>query len=122
MMLTINTFTERTEFLEAFNNRLFSSGIFNLFGYSTGALYALLLDEIGADWRYNISWNTNLSAILKEAAGITELVPFNEINLERYGYTEIRNIEEAYASEIKRLKTLAVEAFSGPILFLPWGG
>jgi len=59
-------------------------------GYTMGALYGILLSEIGADWKTGLNWNADLSILLQEAAGISELTPFYELDLERYGYSKIR--------------------------------
>jgi hypothetical protein len=58
-------------------------------GYYTGILYALLLDEFEPKWRTrNIDINsTDLGQMLQNATGLTELVP--PTDLERYGYAEI---------------------------------
>jgi hypothetical protein len=40
-----------------------------LFGYLSGALYALLLDKLGADWKGEVDPGTDLGYLLKNAAG-----------------------------------------------------
>ena len=59
-------------------------------GYTMGALYGLLLSELGADWKTALRWDSDLSTLLQEAAGITELTPFSELDLEQYGYSQNR--------------------------------
>ena len=59
------------------------------FGYDSGLLYGTLLDDFGVTWRPYVNRTTDLGAILMEALGITELIPIDEIDLEKYGYTEI---------------------------------
>ena len=59
------------------------------FGYVSGLLYGTLLDDFGVTWRPYVNRTTDLGAILMEALGITELIPIDEIDLEKYGYTEI---------------------------------
>ena len=88
------------------------------FGYHTGALYGFLLDELGVDWRQGLRFDSDLGELLKNALGFSEVVPFNEIDLERYGYSEIRPIEEAWVAEYLRMKQAAHDALSGPLLFL----
>ena len=61
----------------------------NFYGYLGGALYGILLDDVGADWRYDLWRGADLGVILQEALGITDLLPLSEIDLERYGYSEI---------------------------------
>jgi len=59
------------------------------YGYYGGALYGMLLDSFGVDWRHDVSRGTDLGRVLQEALEITEFIPFDEIDLERYGYSEI---------------------------------
>jgi len=88
------------------------------FGYHTGALYALLLDEFSIDWREGLSWETDLAALLKDGIGLTETIPFDEINVEHYGYSEIRPLEETWIAENERLIQEARDALSGPLLLI----
>jgi hypothetical protein len=111
--------------------------IVSQYGYHTGALYSLLLDEYSIDWRNRINWKieflenelgefrlegeifeSELAAILKEGIGFTEIIPFEKIVLERYGYSEIRLQEEAWIVETKRLTQEAWDALSGTLLFV----
>ncbi|MCL2621344.1 MAG: hypothetical protein FWD97_10470 [Defluviitaleaceae bacterium] len=59
-----------------------------LYGYYAGALYGILMDDFGIDWRPYVGLNIDLGHMLQEALGITELLPFDEIDVERYGYSE----------------------------------
>ena len=88
------------------------------YGYHTGALYGLLLDEFSINWREGINWHTDLAVILKKGINFETIIPFNEINLERYGYSEIRIFEEAFVAEVERLTNEAREALSGSLLFI----
>jgi len=88
------------------------------FGYHTGALYALLLDEFNIDWRIGLSWEADLAALLKEGIGLNEVIPFDAIDLERYGYSEVRFFQEEWVAETERLTQEAQDAFSGPILLI----
>ena len=59
-------------------------------GYFGGALYGMLLDDFGVDWRlYARRGVVDFGCLLREALGITELRPLDEIDLERFGYSEI---------------------------------
>jgi len=89
-----------------------------LFTYYTGAFYALLLDEFDVDWRTGLDWGDDLAAMLKVALGFERVIPFNEIDLERYGYSLIRPVEETWATEQGVLVQMAEEAFSGPLLII----
>jgi len=62
------------------------------YGYMAGALYCILLDDFEVDWRLHVGPNTDLGYILQEALGIMEFTPFNEIDVERYGYSEIAEL------------------------------
>ena len=59
------------------------------FAYVGGAAYGILLDAVGAEWRPYVDRYTDLGLMLKEALGISEFIPLDEINLERYGYSEV---------------------------------
>ena len=89
-----------------------------LFGYFTGALYGLLLDELEIDWRQGLRFDSDLGELLKNGLGFSEARPIDEIDLERYGYSEIRPIEEAWVAEHLRLIQAAFDALSGPLLLL----
>ena len=88
------------------------------FGYQAGALYGLLLDELEIDWRQGLSFDSDFGELLKNALGFSEVRAFDEINLERYGYSKIRPVEEAWVAEYLRLMQAAYDAFSGPLLLL----
>ena len=61
-----------------------------LYGYKGGALYGILLDDFGVDWRSHVDGvNTDLGYMLQSALGITEFIPFDEIYANQYGYNEL---------------------------------
>ena len=62
--------------------------IFFYYGYLAGTLYGMLLDDFDVDWRPYVERDTDLGLMLQEALGIPEMIPFDEIDLERYGYSE----------------------------------
>ena len=64
------------------------------YGYYAGALYGILLDDLGVSWRPYVESNTDLGLMLQEAVGINEMIPFDEIDLERYGYSVIMELVE----------------------------
>jgi len=55
------------------------------YGYAGGALYALLLNETGIDWKTDRHRGMDFGDLLKNAMGITELIPFDLLVLERRG-------------------------------------
>jgi len=58
--------------------------------YASGALYATLLDEFEIAWREGFRANdSDMSAILREALNMTDLTPFDELDLEQYNFAEI---------------------------------
>lgn len=59
-----------------------------LYGYYGGALYAMLLDDFGIEFRHTATRNTDMGLLLMEALDI-ELVSLDEIDLEKYGYSAI---------------------------------
>ena len=116
-VLTRNNLEDKIAVIEMYMN-MNSDHIVDQYGYHTGALYALLLDEFSIDWRSGIRWDSELAVMLKEGIGFTEIIPFDEIDLERYGYLEIRLFEEVWVAEIERLTSEAADALSGALLFL----
>ncbi|MCL2396725.1 MAG: hypothetical protein FWC93_01530 [Defluviitaleaceae bacterium] len=92
-----------------------------------GVLYALLLDEVGADWKEGLrlggGGSTDLGAVLKTAAGIVVLPSFGSIDLERYRYTRITEIENVWLENNARIVQEAYETFSGvPVLMVRVAG
>jgi len=116
-MLGFDNLHDRLTFIEDFIDSM-ATETMRGFGYYTGALYALLLDEFGVDWRSGLSWECDLTAMLKEAIGFTEATPFSEIDVERYGYSELRPAEEAWIAENERVIQRAQDALSGPLLLI----
>ena len=57
--------------------------------YRGGATYGMLLSYYGVDWRPHVHQYADLGLMLKEALGITEFIPLEDIDLERFGYSEI---------------------------------
>ncbi|MCL2619471.1 MAG: hypothetical protein FWD97_00875 [Defluviitaleaceae bacterium] len=56
--------------------------------YFTGAAYAVLLMEAGVNWQTGITFETDLAESLKEALNV-EITPFDQLDLERWGYSKI---------------------------------
>ena len=110
---------DRIALLEIYRNH---EDLSLIYFYYTGAAYALLLDEFSIEWREGIRWDTDLAEILGEGIGFTEVTPFNEIDIENYGYLEIRSLEEAWVAENERLIGEAEDALSGSLLFLDTEG
>jgi len=87
-------------------------------GYFSGALYGLLLDEFNTDWRTDaIDAHTDLGRLLQEAAEISELAP--PIDLERYGYANIVIITQSRIIEHERQVQAALDALTQPQIRLP---
>jgi len=80
-----------------------SSGLGAMFPYFTGAAYAFLLRDTGVAWQYDLTWDTDLAALLKEAVGITDLIPFDEIDLELYGYSQFAPLARAFVERFQRI-------------------
>jgi len=89
-----------------------SSGMGAMFPYFTGAAYSFLLHDTGVTWRYGLTWDTDLAALLKEAVGIEEFLCFNEIDLERYGYSQLAPVARAFTEHLQRVTEGAWE-FAG---------
>ena len=112
-----DTLKDRIALVEK-NMNMNSDHIVSQYGYHTGALYGLLLDEFAIDWRGDISWEHDLAAMLREGIRFTKTIPMKEIDLERYGYSEIRAFEETWVTETARLTQEARDALSGPLLLI----
>ncbi|MCL2169556.1 MAG: hypothetical protein FWB74_05970 [Defluviitaleaceae bacterium] len=87
--------------------------------YYTGAAYAFLLEYAGADWQNDITFYTDLAALLKEALEIESLTPFNEIDLSPYGYNEIAPAQAAWVENFLLTRQRAEEFVQGRTIFLP---
>jgi len=87
-----------------------------MFGYMSGALYGFLLDELGATWKQGLHYESDLGALLKNAAGISELKPFGDIDLDMYGFTDITAFETEWVNNHVRLLDEAQEIFSETVL------
>lgn len=90
------------------------------FGYHSGALYGFLLDEAKPEWKKNISMDTDLGKMLKEAYNVDE----SEVNIDEI--KDDYNYEEIYAYESKReeqrqqeLETLMEQYVNGKVLSMP---
>jgi hypothetical protein len=109
VMLTINSLDEKIEFFAGPVSGM-NDAPMSLFGYQSGGMYALLLELVGADWKQGLTYGTNLAALLQQALGITELTPFNQLNLEQYGYSQIASTQRAWIENRQRLMAEAEEA------------
>jgi len=93
------------------------------FGYVTGALYALLLDETGVPWKHRITGNTDLGALLQEVLGISQLPLFEDIDLSPYGYVRIARRETERQETHQRMVEGVIDAFiTQPVLRTPPAG
>lgn len=102
---------------------VYSPTLMHPFGYVTGALYAFLLDETGIPWRCQVTASTDLAQLLKEALEITELPPFDEINLLVYGYLYItRHLTERHETRQRMVEEVMDTFTTGPVLRISGGG
>lgn len=89
-----------------------------LWGYSSGAMYALLLDEFCADWRRGmIRSTTDLGQLLQYAAGIREVLP--PTDPERFGYTQITTRIAERVAEFESRALAVLDAIAQPQIRLP---
>jgi len=96
-----------------------STGLVGFFPYVSGGMYALLLRDTDADWRHDITKQTDLAALLKEAMGIDDLPPFDQLDLDRYGFAETAPRQEAWVSRFQELRQGAFDFVAGPAIKLP---
>jgi len=83
-------------------------------------LYGLLLDVFEVEWRQNFWWRTDMAQILRNALGFHVFTPFDELDLTRFNYAQIRAQEEAWVVEIERRTAEIRELFSYPTLRFCW--
>ena len=93
-----------------------STGL-SMFPYLTGAAYALLLYDTTADWRTGITFYTDLAAILQEYYGV-EVIPFEQLDLERLGYYEFAPIQHAWVLEYQAMREGAEYFHSQPWILI----
>ncbi|MCL2854636.1 MAG: hypothetical protein FWE21_03345 [Defluviitaleaceae bacterium] len=95
-------FEDIDEFLARYEamilERMETTGLNTIFPYFTGAMYALLLRDTGTEWWQNLTFATDLGGLLKEALGI-ETTPFDQLDLELWGYWEIAPGQRAWVEE-----------------------
>jgi len=82
------------------------------FGYVSGALYGLVLDAVGANWRPTLTATDDLSKILLRTLNGEPLPTYDSINLEYYGYSEIVAAEEAKAATYNALVQEMTDLFT----------
>ena len=96
---------EADKYMETAKNQ---ESIAQYFGYASGALYCLVLDEIGAEWKKDLASATDLGALLMGAVAVTKTSPLDDFNLEPYGYQEIveqvRQKEETYNAMLREFQ------------------
>jgi len=97
VMLLFDDMEDRLQFIEY---GMSTTGRISLFGYWSGALYGLLLDELGVDWRTGLAWYADLAEILQNSIDFGGAIPLAEIDLECYNYSAVRLVEEARIAEI----------------------
>ena len=83
----VDVIIERLEMLIGMSNSATRAALD--ISYAGGAAYGILLDDFGIDWRPYVDRYADLGLMLKEGLGITEFIPLEEIDLEKYGYSEI---------------------------------
>jgi len=87
------------------------------FGYYSGAMYAILLTEAGASWQQNLTLQTDLGALLQQALGV-ELLPIEQVDLERFGYSDLAPAQQAWVDEFAVLQKRAEEFYFGPKMLI----
>jgi len=73
------------------------------FGYISGSLYGLLLDNYQPNWRQNIEYKSNLGEILKDACDNQEIGDLTEKIKNKYNYASIYSNEAAIKVEKEQL-------------------
>ena len=91
-------------------------------GCTTGALYALLLTELGVDWKTDLRWNTDLASRVRNELGLDTFTPYYLLDLTPFGYNAIRADATAWVANHERLVREAHRLFSLPSLRFPREG
>lgn len=90
------------------------------FGYHSGFLYGVLLDEVDSEWKKNVKVYTDLGFELKEAYDIDDTVVNIDDIKAKYNYDDILEYEskreEKRLQEVSELKKQYVD---GKVIFLP---
>jgi len=120
--LPLDSMTDIVAYFEQYMETQIKGQAMRMFGYLTGAMYGVLLDELDVDWKQDLQWNTDLGALLQNATGFTTLAQVGTPDLERYGYTEVVAFETAWVENYERLILEAQELLSGPTLRIDRGG
>jgi len=107
-LILIRSAEERLESLEDFVGSFYNADI-SLFGYASGALYGLLLHDSGAEWRYGLTYGTDLGYLLQQAMGITRLLLLDEIDLYRYDYARLAPLQQAWVDNFIRVRDEGIE-------------
>ena len=122
LMLVVRNLDEILDYIENKIAHYAERQSLRFFGYWSGALYALLLEEVGADWKSGITYGTDLGYLLQQRLGFTELTPFEQLNLGPYGYTEIVQAQTAWIENFESILEGAGEALiNQPTLSLGGG-
>jgi hypothetical protein len=93
----------RLKWLEGLFNGWHLNSELSLFGYISGALYAMLLEEAGADWKGGLTYVTDLGHLLQQAMNITDLTPFESLDLEKYGYSQVAPLQTEWANNFEMM-------------------
>jgi hypothetical protein len=89
------------------------------FGYVSGTLYGLLLDAVGADWRLEITYNTDLGELLKNVSHVGWSGGLTQQIKDRYNYAQIYEQEMAIQAEKDEIIAGYIDKFiRGPLLTL----
>jgi len=117
----ILTFDNANELMEAYLPRVTggaqSTGL-SVYPYFTGAMYAILLKETGADRQTGITFYTDLAAILQEHLSI-EITPFEQLDTETWNYSEIAEAQHAWVLEFQRMMAQAEDFVAQEWLLIP---
>ena len=76
------------------------------FGYTTGALYYMLLNEADSNWQQGsrLGIGNDLGGRLRQVLGINELTPYNQLDLEKYGYSRVAPGQTAWAENFVKIR------------------
>jgi len=93
-----------------------------IWGYFSGLMYGLLLDDINIDWKTGLGYDSNIADLLMNALDITELRPRYKIDLHRYEYEKIIATEQLWFNRHAEIEASALALFASdnPVLEIPF--
>jgi hypothetical protein len=82
----------------------------------TGAMYAVLLDDLGIHWKEDLTAESDLGVIMQNALGVTPHWNTADINKDRYDFAAIMEEETEFVETLKNITNELTEKSNIPLL------